>query len=56
MILFADYWSGSKLAKFTDEPYLTDNAPDYFHKININRVSLWDWQGKIARQASQIEL
>lgn len=48
-------YEASKFAKFTYEPYFTDNILDYSHKININRVSLWDWQGKIAREASQIE-
>jgi hypothetical protein len=55
LILYADYWSGSKLAKFAHEPYLTVNTLDYSYKINIDPVSLWDWQGKIARKASQIE-
>ncbi|MCV9931742.1 hypothetical protein OIU80_05555 [Flavobacterium sp. LS1R47] len=48
-------YEASKFAKFTYEPHFTDNILDYSHKVSINRVSLWNWQGKIAKQASEIE-
>lgn len=46
---------GDKLAKFTYEPWKTDNIMDYSHKVSIDRVSLWDWQAKIANENSDPE-
>lgn len=48
-------YEASSYAKFTYRPLVTDNIMDYSHKVGINRVSLWDWQGKIANSSSDRE-
>lgn len=50
-------YEASNYAKFTYEPWKTDNILDYSHKASptINRVSVWDWQATVAKESSDIE-
>ncbi|PTX62346.1 hypothetical protein C8N46_103446 [Kordia periserrulae] len=50
-------YEASKYAKFTFEPKLTENILDYSHgsPSYFDRISLWDWQGRIAFSASDVE-
>ncbi|MBN8641273.1 MAG: hypothetical protein J0L86_05605 [Flavobacteriales bacterium] len=43
-------FEASKYAKFTYEPYKTDNIMDYSHHVSIDRLSLWDWQSEVAEK------
>lgn len=48
-------YEADKFAKFTYKPRITNNILDYSHKAGITRSSLWEWQGKIARNNSKNE-
>lgn len=50
-------YEADKYAKYTYEPWETDNILDYSHKASppINRVSVWDWQATIAKETSDLE-
>jgi len=48
-------YEADRFAKFTFEPKVTNNIMDYSHHVGINRRSLWEWQGKIARNNADNE-